>query len=394
MAPCKDRLPAISSLGDACCGCSACAAACPARCIRILPDRIGFAHPCVDSEACVGCGSCERVCPVLREGDPDIPRAAYWARARDADRLRSSSSGGVFESLARNVLGRGGAVYGAAFSSDYASVGHVRIDSVGKLERLKRSKYVQSGIPPSLYLDIRSDLEAGRSVMFCGTACQVKAVRRFAGPLRESGLLTCVDVICHGTPSPKLWRTYLEGAVPVEMVESVNFRCKKGGWEDYSLSIGGSDGPLLVEGHGENWYMRAFLANASLRPSCFHCPAKRACGSDITLGDFWGVGGCHPEVERSMGVSAVITNTELGERAMKETAGALELGPTEYGCILAGNPSLESPGLPYAGYDDFMSDVASGAPLSALRENWPFRQTLTGRLRGAASRVMSRLRSI
>lgn len=393
MASRKNGLLAISLLGDACCGCSACAAVCPARCIRIVPDRFGFARPCVEGESCVACGSCEKVCPALGESDPDIPRAAYWARARDANCLKSSSSGGAFESLSRSVLGRGGVVYGAAFSAGFASVSHVRVDSLEELERLKRSKYVQSGILPSLYLDIGADLEAGRLVMFSGTACQVKAVRRFADSLRGSERLMCVDVICHGVPSPKLWRTYLEGVASVEGIESVNFRCKEEGWEDYSISIDGSDGPLLVEGHGENWYMKAFLSNASIRPSCFRCPAKRACGSDLTLGDFWGVGRCYPEVERSMGVSAVVVNTGLGEHATWEASGALELGAAEYECILVGNPSLESSGLPYARYDDFMDDVASGMRLSALQNKWPFRQTLVSKLRGAASCIKSRLRS-
>lgn len=326
-------MPRISSLGERCCGCGACAAACPKGVVDMRPDGCGFLRPEADAGLCVGCGLCERVCPALARRFPDGLEAAWWAKASDDGLRERSSSGGVFGLLARDVLRRGGAVYGAAFSGDFKAVRHVRVDSLEGLDDVMRSKYVQSSVGPEVYRGVEADLRAGALVLFCGTACQAFGLRGYLEARRTpmEGLLV-VDVICHGVPSPEPWRRWLEYRERLAGGEAraVNFRSKTAGWQSCSVryeyrteqeAVKVDEGPF-----GDDWYMKAFLRNASLRGSCLSCSAKRSCGSDVTLGDFWGVVARHPEAFDERGVSAVVANTDAGRGAVERISPLLVRG--------------------------------------------------------------------
>ena len=55
------------------------------------------------------------------------------------------------------------------------------------------------------------------------------------------------------------------------------------------------------------------LADFYSRPSCYRCPAREfRSGSDLTIGDFWGIGDLRPDFDDDRGVSAVLVNTEKG----------------------------------------------------------------------------------
>lgn len=337
-------------------------------------DGCGFYHPHVDADACVGCGLCERVCPALGERGLDDVLAVRWARAKDEGLLDSSSSGGVFGLLARDCLARGGAVYGAAFTGDFRRVRHVRADRVDDLDAVMRSKYLQSFVGREVYESVASDLRAGRRVLFSGTACQVAGMRGYLTAKKvDCDNLLLVDVICHGVPSPGLWGRWVEwnerqrGARLVNM----NFRSKTTGWLSFSLLYSyrrEKDNFVSFSSlpNGDDWYMRAFLKNASLRPSCFSCPAKRSSGSDVTLGDFWGVQVQHSEAMSERGVSAVIASTEKGERALARVLTFVEHGSSTFDAVLAGNSALLSSPRPYSKAREFMNDVASGVTIQEL----------------------------
>lgn len=141
----------------------------------------------------------------------------------------------------------------------------------------------------------------------------------------------------------------------------------------------------------QDWYMKAFLANASLRPSCFVCPAKRGCGSDITLGDFWGFQGIHPEVDYSKGVSAVICNTEKGVAAFETVADLVDCGDATIEQVLAGNPSLVKSVAPYEKRDEFMEDLASGMDIEELMSKYDFRPSLGQRLHNKVALIKHHL---
>ena len=392
------EVPKMAALGDACCGCGACAAKCPRGCIGMRSDACGFLHPVVNPEACVVCGACDSVCPVLGERPQDGLEEVVWAKSKDgAERLRSSS-GGVFALLAHDVLAAGGVVCGAAWDGGCKRVRHVLVDSEGGLDSVMRSKYVQSSVGRGVYEGVRDALRAGRRVLFSGTACQVAAVRAYLGKLADSDLFLAVDVICHGVPSPLLWERWAErcesrvGAP----LRGVNMRSKTTGWLSYSVIyeyMAEKDGAPPVESRvfRDDWYMRAFLANASLRPSCLSCPAKRSCGSDITLGDFWGVQSAHPEVDYEGGVSAVLCSTGKGAVAVDAVKGRLEWGESSLEKVLSGNSSLTGSVRPYGRRAEFMGDLEASMSMDGLVEKWDFEPTFAQRVRGKLGAAKRRL---
>lgn len=390
--------PAIACLGDRCCGCGACAAVCRAQCIVMVEDACGFMRPQVDAETCWHCETCDTACPVLGRGHAGsgvseericAPTAvdgcdAWWVQARDADLVARSSSGGVFALLAEAVARNGGAVYGAAFAEGCRSVRHERATSSDGMAGFMRSKYVQSVVGVDIYQGIAIDLARGHPVLFSGTACQVAGVRRYLASrnISDEGL-TCVDVICHGAPSPRVWRAWLDDVESRlgEPVVAVDFRDKRSGWEDYSVTYRSAGGREVSRPWNKDWFIAAFLNNASLRPSCSGCPFKCDCDSDLTLGDFWGIRTAHPEVEVEQGISAVIVRTEMGARTFESIAGEVRRGRSDIKAISAGNPSLRTPAKPYVKYDEFMRGIAAGYGARDLRRRWGFGLTLADKLR-------------
>lgn len=367
----------LAGLGELCCGCGACSARCPRRCIEMEPDGAGFRHPHIARDACVACAACEQTCPVLNQGTEDECRAAHWAYSRSRDTRLSSSSGGVFPVLARQVLKTGGLVVGAAFTPDCLTVEHVIVSDVAKLGRLTSSKYVQSSISTSVYEEVRQALRKGRRVLFSGTACQIAGLKAFLGSPSESEFLLCVEIVCHGTPSPRLWALWAERQrtrLGASSLTSVSFRSKRLGWSTYSAVYQGNNGRILTSLAGDDWYLRAFQSDASIREACSHCNAKGHCGSDLTIGDFWGIQSAHPEVNWADGVSLVIVRSEQGQRELEAVADELRLGPSTYRKILAGNPSLERPTNSSPLRAGLLQGVASGSSAKELMRRFPFRR--------------------
>lgn len=299
---------------EKCCGCSACAQVCPKQCIRMRIDREGFQYPHVDSRACINCGLCEKVCPINADNNriKKDPKATFIAYSENCDVRMKSSSGGIFTELAEHTINNGGIVFGAAFDSDF-SVHHVSVETTQRLKELQGSKYLQSRIENS-YSEAKSALEQGQKVLFSGTPCQLAGLMSF---LHKDYLnLITVDVLCHGVPSPMVWKKYVKeqehsfGA----KLKSVSFRDKTKGWNNSSVRLEFKNQKLLEQIHYENTFMRLFLSNVCLRPSCYECLFKTMDRpADITLGDCWGVESHSPEMDDDRGTSVVIIHSSKGE---------------------------------------------------------------------------------
>lgn len=316
-----------------CCGCSACVQRCPKSCISMREDNEGFLYPEVNKEICIDCGLCEKVCPVINQSEERKPMAVYAAKHKD-DRIRlASSSGGVFTAIAESVIDEGGVVFGARFDKNW-SVIHGYTETKEGLAAFRGSKYVQSRIDES-YKDAEAFLKTGRKVLFSGTPCQIAGLKRFLR--KEYDNLLTVDFICHGVPSPGVWREYLKEETARQCgekdtvlshpknnsedvhIENISFRDKRLGWKRYSFALtfstangsGVKKTVLLSEPLNKNIFLRGFLADLYLRPSCYACPAKKfKSGSDVTIGDFWGVQNVMPEIDDDKGISVMFLNRE------------------------------------------------------------------------------------
>lgn len=340
-----------------CCGCFACANICPKKCIAMEEDEEGFLYPVVDSTRCIDCGLCKATCPMnvsMKNNNLEIIGA--WAcSARDQKLQSSSSSGGIFSVFAESVLSMGGIVFGAAFDENCRSVLITEIDSVDELGKLRGSKYVQS-ISGDVHLVVRKKLQEGRLVLFSGTPCQINALKLFLK--NNYSNLICVDIICHGVPSPKLWRKHIEEMEKKKKgnIVNVNFRSKKWGWIDFGSEYCWSDNTKKYVSKDIDPYMQCFLSNVSLRPSCYSCQAKTTRCADITLGDFWGIANCVNEFQIEMGVSLAIIRSNKGKKIFDTVQGKLNSQEVDYKAAISYNHaethSVEEPACRASVYSD------------------------------------------
>lgn len=319
-----------------CCGCEACRQCCPHRCISMKKDEEGFLYPITDKTKCVECGLCERVCPVLNPYDEHLPISISAFTHSDESIRMNSSSGGFFTKIATAIIEQGGVVFGACFDEEWRVV-HTYIDKKEKLPLLQGSKYVQSSIGDS-YISAKRFLQDGVPVLFTGTSCQIAGLKRFLR--KDYDLLYTMDVICHGVPSPLVWKDYLHSISSVSDIESISFRNKSTGWKNYSFSLKKKDHTLFVESHAKNLYMKGFLNDFFLRPSCYNCHFKKGTsGSDFIIGDFWGVDKIFPVMDDDKGASVVLIYSKKGEGLYKQ-CGLIEQ-KIRYSDILKYNRCLE-----------------------------------------------------
>lgn len=348
-----------------CCGCGACAQSCPVGCISMTADEEGFLYPSVDVTRCVDCGLCNYVCPILNRGE--VPRniKVYAAVCNDEEVRRTSSSGGVFSLLAEQVLAEGGAVFGAAFDDDF-SVHHVMIERREDLYLVKGSKYLQSRIE-NTYAEAEKILKSGRIVLFSGTGCQIAGLKNFLK--REYNNLYTIDVFCHGVPSPAVWDKYLKNqeAVFGRKAENVFFRAKTQSWHQFSMRIEFSDGEVYDCTHREDAFMKVFLDNLCLRPSCYDCKFRESSsGADLTIGDAWGVENWMPHMDDNKGTSVVVVNTEKGQKLWDAIQGQLRSEEGDSKVILSNNPVFMGSVKPHPNRKKFFAAFASGASMDAL----------------------------
>ena len=295
---------------EQCCGCEACAQKCPQQCISLKGDKEGFLYPSINQKKCIECGLCVSVCPFHNSFAPKNPQNAFAAINRNENIRRDSSSGGVFSALANSVLVDGGVVFGAMFDENW-NVVHGFIEKNDELSKLRGSKYVQSRIG-KCYEVAERFLKDNRRVLFSGTPCQIAALKKFLG--KDYDKLITVDFICHGVPSPKLWRWYFDLVKKRGSIVSINFRNKDNGWKRYNFAVDYVQNNVSIRAfHREDPYMIAFLDDMSLRPSCNNCQAKAGRSqSDITLADFWNVDKVVDGIDDDKGVSLLLGNTANG----------------------------------------------------------------------------------
>jgi coenzyme F420-reducing hydrogenase beta subunit len=294
-----------------CCGCTACASACPHEAIIMTPDDLGFLYPQIDSEKCTECGLCRKVCAFnaqySKKDNLETP-LVYAARHKNIEEVETSRSGAVFIALSDWIIGSGGVVYGVGYV-DHFRVVHKRAETKEARDEFKGSKYVQSDLN-TVFPQIKTDLKAGLKVLFSGTPCQTSGLKSFLSNSDTSNLFIC-DIICHGVPSPYFWRDYLAYIEKKEKVISVNFRDKSElGWAAHNESFTFDNHKTYT-----HIYTYIFYQHIMLRSSCSVCCFTNfQRPSDITIADFWG----WEKVDKSFndddkGVSLVLINTPKGK---------------------------------------------------------------------------------
>lgn len=324
-----------------CCGCRACEQICPVNAINMTVDNEGFLYPHVDFEKCINCSLCSKVCPIDNPQKAQNKQGSFFVAFNNKrSQLLKSSSGGVFSVIAEYVLSKEGVVYGAAFQQSL-SLRHIRVENIMGIEVLRGSKYVQSDTK-NTFIQVKEDLKKGRFVYYVGTGCQIAGLKLFLR--KEYDNLITSDLVCHGTPSQKMFHIFVDFLQKKKHLELIDykFRDKRvNGWS-CSSSSSSSRGETIWWNKIMNAYTNAFLSGSINREACYECPF--ACGErcgDITLADFWSVKKHHPKIDYQYGVSCISVNTKKGEEILKNIEPGLTIERSNYEWAVDENHNLE-----------------------------------------------------
>lgn len=291
----------INIIGDKCCGCGVCQAVCPKKSVYShsgVRDQLLYTA----DDTCIRCGKCLKTCPAYNSEFYGEVSFFYKAYSKNKEVLKKSSSGGIAYEMGKWMIENGGMVIAAVWNIEKQAVIHGKIVSIEELRKMQGSKYIHSVIEKELYRDV-ANIVKSQKVLFIGTPCQVSAVRNLTG---NSENLICIDLVCHGVPSPELWKKQLK-KLKLSAIESVSFR--RG--TEFILDLKDSNGKVYSEGGYDNPYYSLFLNFASLRESCYSCTyAQRKRVGDLTIGDY---------EEEGKGFSCVLVNSDIGELLIKET---------------------------------------------------------------------------
>ncbi len=315
----------ILHIDEKCTGCGACVSTCAKGALTLKYNEEGFYYPVLDKDKCVDCKLCERACHVLcnKKKEDEIVKdyTPYMLKANDRSIVMQSSSGGVFSLLSTKVLKEGGVVYGAKYNYELERLEHCSTDNCS-IEELRKSKYIESFLG-NIFTDVRKQLQSGRKVLFCGTPCQIKGLKKYL-EFKKTNIenLITIRFICHGVPANKFFTEYKhwkENKVGSKITH-IDFRPKTRGWSQSNIVLKFANGKSVDETHKENFYYHYYYLpiNTSLRKSCYHCNLIEESFSDYTIADFWGVFKYAPGTKEEEGISLVLAHTTLAKEQLQQ----------------------------------------------------------------------------
>lgn len=325
-----------------CCGCTACESICPQGAISMKPDSLGFLYPAIDENKCTKCNLCSKVCSFNKNYKKNVidEIEVYAVRHKNIAEIENSRSGAMFIAITDYILSNGGVVYGAGYKGHFV-VTHKRATSKEERDEFRGSKYVQSDLG-NTFKSVRRDLKDGLLVCFSGTPCQTSGLHSYLETSRtDSKNLITIDIVCHGVPSPYVWRDYL---AYVEKkyhgkATAVSFRDKVAcGWTAHKESFIINEKKVVSD-----TYTNLFYKHIMFRHSCQVCHyTNMARPSDITIADFWGWEKVNADFNKDdKGVSLVFLNSTKGKLLFDKIKNYIDYIKTELNLAL--QPNLKQP---------------------------------------------------
>lgn len=296
-----------------CTGCSMCGAVCPNDAITMDLTSEGFYEPTIDSDLCIDCGLCKKVCYKFDEKvdiDTKTHYSCYSAINKDANELKTATSGGVSNELMKACIKQGYKVVGVAYDYEREKAVTRVATELDELEQFKGSKYFQS-YTMDAFKEIVADKTDQKYVIF-GTPCQIYAISKFAEFKKNRDKFILVDLFCHGCPSMNLWSKYLEHSKDKYNASAFNrieFRSKVHGWHEFGFKFSTNKKEFKNPKTNDEFYELFFDMNTHNK-ACYECKMRSSLDfTDIRMGDFWG-----PQYDTDMkGVSAVVVCTKKGK---------------------------------------------------------------------------------
>ena len=343
----------LSNKAD-CCGCSACVSACPHKAVSFVQDSEGFMYPQVDTEKCINCGLCEKVCPIIKykELPKDASPKVYAAINKDTAEYFQSSSGGIFILLCKYIISLGGVVCGVRYDDNF-QVKHTFAHTLEECIPFMESKYVQSDIQ-GIFPEIRQLIKKSVPVLFSGTPCQVAGLKTYLQ--KDYQNLFTTDIICHGVPSPLVFKDYLTFVKGKREISHINMKSKSAE-KGTAIRIDFADGKSIRRTLKTDLWNKLYFSHYIVRPSCHDCQFthyNRA--GDITIGDYWGISKYYPKFYSEKMVSLVMVNNDKGNLLFNEifqSIDAIQINKYE-----ASQNSLKAPCKPNSNRCQFWIDYS------------------------------------
>lgn len=320
----NNKHPLIYKSKENCCGCSACYNICPVGAIKMEADDEGFLYPTINEKACIKCNKCINVCNfklyqqnngyknTVSSDCTAFPKV-YAVKHKNIQTRMDSRSGGIFTAISDEVLKKNGAIYGCVLTKDFKAV-HAKAVSSKNRNKMRGSKYIQSEMN-DIFKDVAQTLDKGTLVLFTGTSCQIAGLKSFLN--KEYDNLLCVDIVCHGVPSPKVWKRYLKWQEKNNQAKciDIDFRNKIDyGWKAHIETFTMKKADNTTVKIDSEIFKNLFYGHNILRPSCYKCPYKSTVHpGDITIADYWGIDKASPGFNDNKGVSLALINNEKGK---------------------------------------------------------------------------------
>lgn len=323
---------------NSCTSCQLCAAVCARDAIHIELDKEGYYRPFLDAARCVDCGLCAKVCykfdgnvkVSLEEDLKSKPLYAAWAK--DEELVRATTSGGISDLLAHQLLAEGYKVVGCAYNDEEGRAEHRVADSKEELLHFRGSKYIQS----YTFAALKTVVEKCRNEKFAvfGTPCQIYALSRLAEQRRVRENFFFVDLYCHGCPSLHVWtkyQNYIKSKLGIDHFNHVDFRSKVRGWGLFNVAVI-VDGKIVFKSNPkEDGFYELFFSDLVLNEGCHECKLRGSLEyTDIRLGDFWG----KKYLNNRKGVSAVSLSTERAKEVFAKIESQIESAENDYADFL------------------------------------------------------------
>lgn len=340
-------------LVDKCTGCMACYNSCKFNAIKIIQNEKGFYVPKIDMHKCKKCGCCEKACPEKNQIEKRRWQECYAAWSNNKDVRSTSTSGGIFYEIAKEILKESGVVFGVVFNKESNLVQHTMIKDITELNNLQGSKYVQSFVG-DIYLKVKEQLDNNKLVLFSGVSCQIAGLKMYLKKSYDN--LITIDVLCHGAPSPKIFDEYLNDK-NFKKIEKISFRYKRPSWTVFSMKVEYS-GKQYLKDTNKDEYLRLFLSDFITNEVCSDCKytgEERI--ADITLADFWGyISDKMKYRNKEKGISLVLVNSQSGEVIFNKIKNYITYINKDFLEAKDGNKCLTKPYPKNKNYNSFWND--------------------------------------
>lgn len=312
-------------MNNKCSGCSACSVICPTGSIEMKLNKDGFIRPYINQEKCIDCKLCEKICIFNQKdkGKSLDDANLYSAWTKNCTIRETTTSGGVGYEIAKWAVDEGYYVGGVEFSYEKMKAQHLICKSVGEIEKLKGSKYLQSNCEYAIKQIIKILMKnIKQKVVFFGTPCQIAGLHNVLIRKKLRSRVVLIDIFCHGVPTFNLWDNYLiwlenKKKIKKTEIKKINFRDKKYSWHTYYMHIVCNDNKEYVCSRKKDPFLKLFSMGTLNQKECFTCMYRNNSFADIRLGDFWGAR--YQKSEK--GYSMVLTLSENGEKIISNIEG-------------------------------------------------------------------------